>query len=183
MNVFAIWRIIFSRPKYFLTAVLVAAAFYLTNVVIASYKTIASFYSYGLLETIKLLVILALGFSSTIKLHSFITLIISSLLLGMLFSIALFKVQLKDRSISYKKSRLLGSLGIFLAAIAPGCAACGLGLAAVLGLSSAFIVALPFDGLEISLAAIGILIFAAINLSQSLLKCDSCNLEHINLKR
>jgi hypothetical protein len=62
-------------------------------------------------------------------------------MLGMLFSIVSYKVSIQGKNVVSisKKSGVFGSIGVFLATLAPGCAACGVGLAAVLGVSGSFI--------------------------------------------
>jgi hypothetical protein len=177
MNVLSVWRIVFTKGKYLFYAFLVAVLFYGFNVLISNYKTLSSYYSsFGFFGTLKFFSLLFIGFSGTIKFHSFITLVIVSVLLGMLFSITLYKIKISQKN-DVKKVGIFSSIGIFLAALAPGCAACGLGLAPLLGISSAFLLALPLDGLELSILAILILSFSTWKTSKGLLECDSCKIQ------
>ena len=164
------WKRIFSNLKYSLSVIIIAILFYAINVLIANYRTIINFYSsLGFLGTIKLFITLSINFYSAILLSSYISLIIISLLLGMLFSLIFYKISILKKTST--KSGVLASLGIFLGALAPGCAACGIGLASMLGLSTVFLAFLPLKGLELSLLAIVILIIAIFKTSS-----DSCKI-------
>ncbi len=164
------WKRVFGNFKYLLLAIIIAILFYALNVFIANYKTLINFYpSLGLLGTIKFFFTLMFGFYNLILFSSFISLIIISLLLGILFSLIFYKLNfLKGDG---KKLGFISGLGAFLGAFAPGCAACGIGLASVLGLSGAFLTLLPFKGLELSILAIVILGIAIFKTSN-----DSCKI-------
>ena len=66
---------------------------------------------------------------------------------------------------------ILSGIGLFLGAFAPGCAACGVGLAAALGLGAGFLSFLPYKGLELSIIAIIILGYAIIKTTNSMYTC------------
>jgi len=170
------FRLVFSNPKYIILSLIVALLFYEINVLIASYATLVSFSpSFGFFGTIKFLTLLSVGFGSTMMRHSYIALVISSILLGILVSLITFKIKMTEEKIKGRNS-FFATSGLFLAALAPGCAACGVGLVAVLGLSGALIQILPFDGIEISILAVAALAFANWKISKDLLTCKNSNL-------
>src|SRR3989344_2080973 len=88
----------------------------------------------------------------------------------MLFSLIFYKLAVLNGR-GDKKIGLISSIGIILGAFAPGCAACGIGLASVLGLGGAFLAAFPLEGLEFSIIAIIMLSIAIFKTSNS-----SCNI-------
>ncbi|MCH7568007.1 MAG: hypothetical protein IIA87_01165 [Nanoarchaeota archaeon] len=176
-NIMVVWRIVFSNWRYLILAIIIALLFYNLNVLIANYANLASFYSsLGLLGTIKFFFILSLGFGALIKTHSFVSLIIVSILFGMLLSLTMYKVKVVKIS-GTKKTGFFSSIGVFLAAFAPGCAACGIGLASLLGIGGAFLIYLPFEGLELSILAIAILSFTTWKVSKDLSECESCQVQ------
>ena len=170
------FKLVFSNWRYSLLAIIVAIAFYEINVTIADYKTLASFSeSFGIIGFIEFFISLSLGFGETIHTHSYISLVLSSILLGTLVSLIAFKVRMSGDNLN-KKSGFFATSGLFLAALAPGCAACGVGLIAIFGLSGALIQILPFDGLEISILAVAVLAFANWKVSKDLLTCKNSKL-------
>ena len=170
INNLRFWKKVFSNVKYVFIAIIIAILFYALNVLIANYKTIASFYiSLRFLGTIKFFLILMFSFYNLILFSSFISLVIISILLGMLFSLISYRINILKQAKG--KLGLFATLGIFLGALAPGCAACGLGLASTLGLSAIFLAFLPLKGLELSFLAIIILTIAIFKTSN-----DSCKI-------
>ena len=149
---------VFSKPFYVLTVIAGALAFYLLNVIIADFAELAAIAkNYSSWISLKILVNYFIGFPSTIKTHSAVSLIIMAILFGIYIALATYKVsQIKK---TQTNSSILGTTGIFLGFIAPGCAACGIGIASALGLAGAFL-SLPFEGLEISIIAIILLSYA-----------------------
>jgi len=94
-DILRVWKLVFSNWKYTLSAVIVALGFYSLNVLIANYTNLVSFYSsLGFLGTIKFFFVLAIGFGALVKTHSFISLIIVSILFGMLLSLTVYKVKI-----------------------------------------------------------------------------------------
>ena len=167
------WKKVFSNWKYLIVTIIIALTFYSINVLISSWKSLISFYStLGFLQTIKFFFILFLGFKETILFHSFVSLIIISILLGMLFSLVGYKVSI-GRGDDGKKIGLFGGIGLFLAAFAPGCAACGVGLASVLGIGAGVLSFFPYDGFELSIASIGILSFTIVNVTKNIYICKT----------
>jgi len=174
-----IWKRVFRNWKYVVLTVFIAISFYSVNAIISNWKTLTSLYSsLNFLGTFKLFLILLVGFGNTIKLHSYISLIIISVLFGLLFSLITYKtITIKATT---GKTGVFASLGIFIGALAPGCAACGVGLLSLFGLSAAFITFLPFDGLELSILSIGILSFSTFKISEGIHKGNVCE---VNVNR
>ena len=174
-----VWKKIFGNWKYSAIAIGVFLLFYSFNVVTNSFLSLKSFYeSYGILTTLKFFKIISLNFYSTIKLHSFVSLLIVGALIGVLSSMMIYKV--KHSQSSNNKTGLLASTGAFLAAFAPGCTACGIGLASLLGIGGATLSLLPYEGLELSILAIVILGIAVNRTTKELIECPTCKID-INL--
>ena len=171
-----VWKKVFSNFKYPFIALAVAFLFYSFNVFVSNPSAISSFYSgLGFFEGTKFFGALMFGFVNTVKLHSYISLILISLLLGILLSLTVYKVNLviapKTKN---KKAGFFALTGTFLGAFAPGCAACGVGLASLLGISTAALTFLPFDGLELSILAIGLLSFSIVKTTKDFSNCNVC---------
>ena len=163
---------VFSNFRYFLLAIGIASGFYLFNVIILNFKNFTSVYPvFGLFGTLKFFFISAMGLKSVIKFHSYVSLIIISFLIGFLFSLLVYKTSLGNSG-SDKKTGLFGGIGIFLAALAPGCAACGIGLASVLGISAGVLSFLPYEGLELSIVSIIILGLTIIFVTKKMYICN-----------
>jgi hypothetical protein len=168
-RVLSYWKRTFSDWRYVFLGVVVAILFYALNVLIAQWRALGDFYSgFGFIGTIKFFLILTIGFGNTIYLYSYMSLIIISLLFGMLFSLIFYKVR-NIKGVGNKKVGFFASFGVFMGALLPGCAACGIGLASTLGLSAAIITFFPFNGFELSVLAVGVLIIAIFKTSN-----DSC---------
>jgi len=160
---------IFHNVNYIMFALLIGLIFFSLNVLISSFISLYDFYTdFGLLGSIKFFFNLLFGYNNTISQYSFFSLIIISLLIGLFFSMILYKYKINN---SVKVGTLSG-LAIFFAMLVPGCAACGIGLVSALGLSAAVLSLLPFKGLEISLISIFLLILAIFNLSGNLSSCN-----------
>lgn len=165
------WVRVFSNWKYAILALVISFLFYSLNVFIANYRALIDFSpSFSFFGSLKFFFSLMMGFKEAIKFSSFISLIIISLMLGILFSLVFYKLAvLKGKE--DKKTGFISSIGVLLGAFAPGCAACGIGLASVLGFGGAFLAAFPLGGLEFSLIAIIMLSIAIFKTSNS-----SCNI-------
>ena len=154
----------------------IAVGFYLFNVFLFSFKTLIAIYPlFGISKTLQFFAISALGFKSVIMAHSYIGLIITSILLGILGSLVIYKLRMGLQT-AKTASGLLGWMGAVFALIAPGCAACGIGLVSLLGISGAFISFLPYEGLELTLLSIFILIIATLSLSRNMYQCSRSTL-------
>ncbi len=164
---------VFRNPRYTLIAILIAITFYSINAIIRNWKLLHSINSSsGFLEMTKVFASLVAGFGNTIKLHSHISLIIISILFGVLFSLILYKTIILKAS--EEKIGILGSIGIFIGVLAPGCAACGVGLISLFGVSAATLALLPLEGLEFSILAILILVYSTNKISKSISKENVC---------
>lgn len=165
------WKNVFKNWRYVSVMLIVAILFYSLNVLISSWQNLRAIYpSLGFLGTVNFFFISWLGFKSTIIFHSFISLIIISILFGILISLILFKSRFNI--LENKKIGLFGGVGIFLGALAPGCVACGIGLVSFLGLGAGTLAFLPYEGLELSIFSIILLSFAILKISDGMYKCD-----------
>lgn len=174
------WKEVFTNWKYVASTIIIALLFYFFNVLISSWNSLISFYpAFGFFGTIKFFFTLLIGFKETIKLHSFVSLIIISLLFGMLFSLVGYKVNM-GRGNEGKKVGFFGGIGLFLAVLAPGCAACGVGLVSLFGISAGFLSFLPYEGLELSILSIIILSYTIITVTKNLYVCK---LKDLNTER
>ena len=173
---------VYYNWKYSLFTVLIALMFYLFNVLISSWRIVLENYeALGFLRGLKLFFTLSIGFGYTIKFHSFVSLLIISLLVGVFSSLVVFKTRIGTK-LDGKKVGLLGSFAIFLAVLAPGCAVCGIGLISMLGFGAGLLSLLPYEGLELSIISISILIYSIIKLSNDLYVCKNPLILNKNLK-
>jgi len=173
-DILNIWKRVYSNWRYVLSFVTIGIAFFIINVVIKNFNAIISSYSLlGFFGILKFIWTLSLGFKQTTTTSSFITLIIISVLFGMLFTLITYKVKLIKTD---KKLGFFWTTGIFLGFAAPGCAACGVGLLTVFGVGASTLYLLPLKGLEISLLAIAILSFATWKASKDILEGDFCKI-------
>ena len=172
-----VWRKVLSNWRYSLSIIVIALVFYSVNIFISNWGSIINLYpSLGFFGTIKFFAILAIGFKKTVLLSSFVSLIIISLLFGLLFSLIIYKTNMAKVA-SGKTFGFFGSVGIFLGILAPGCAACGIGLLSFFGVSAAVIGSLPFGGLELSILSIGIISFSIIKITDKVDGGEFCSIE------
>ena len=172
-NPLPLWKTIFSDWKYTTLAIVIAFLFYFLNVLISSWSSLVGSYpSFGFFGTIKFFFILAWGFKGIIFLHSYISVIFISVLFGMLFSLVGYKINL-GKGYGGKNVGFFGGIGIFLGALVPGCAACGVGLISLLGVSAGFLSFFPYDGLELSIISIGILGFIIMKVTNEMYICKT----------
>ncbi len=165
------WKNVFGNWKYLILTAIVAILFYSINAIIGNWKSLSLFYgSLGFFGSIKFFFILFWNFGQTIKFSSFISLIFISILFGMLFSLLIYKTKMVKTTIG--KTSIFASIGIFIGVLAPGCAACGVGLLSLFGLSAAFLSFLPFGGLEISILSIGLILFSIVKISNNMYTCN-----------
>lgn len=167
-----VWHLLLSKPKSWIITIGIATLFFLFNVVIKNYRalyelaTITSFSA-----SLSFLSTLTFGYHNTVTLSSYLALIIISLMIGLVAALIAFKT-----AALHSKATLSSSVGLLVGIIAPGCAACGVGLAALFGISGAALAALPLKGLEFSLLAIFLLGLAIYNLTQGLRVCEVCKI-------
>jgi len=162
-----VWKNVFSKQKYIALSIIVSILFFLANAIIVQ----LSLGNFKLKEAIYSPLTLYY-FTTTLSFYSTITI---SLLTGVLLSLIVFKAKNMDSS-NLTKANLISSIGVFLGALVPGCAACGVGIISFLGLTSALFY-LPFKGTEISIAAILIILFAIYHTTIRLLECNKIKLK------
>ena len=176
------WKIIYKKPGYLFSAIFIAVLFYTLNVLIQHQTYLSVLDSYradGFFSSFLLFCSLNLGFYQTIYLRTFISIILTGILIGMFFTLIAYKSKALRSNPNFKNKKLgvLGSIGLFLGIAAPGCTACGVGLLALLGISGTVLSFLPFEGFEISILALLILAISVLYMSKGLLVCDSCEIQ------
>ena len=178
-DIWRIFKIVFSEKKYFFITLSVAFLFYLLNVLITNFRNVINLYSsFGFFDGTSFFVKIFFGFWKSVEGHSFLSLVVISIFLGILVSLIFYKVNLKikgNRGLGF-----FGTFGIVLGALIPGCAACGIGLVSLLGLGGIVTTFLPYKGLELSFLAIALLGYAIYKSSKDLINCEECK---IKLKR
>ncbi|MDO8511597.1 MAG: hypothetical protein Q7S55_05540 [Nanoarchaeota archaeon] len=154
---------VYSERKYFLFSGLFSLLVFSLNALIGNFKLIASQFS------LVLMVDLLVSAHGTMSAVSFVSLIIISLLSGIVFSLSIF---LFKRQISYSAG--VGVTGIVSSILAPACSSCALGLAGILGIGG-FLSVLPFKGQELSVLGIILLGVSLVYLSGkiSVKVCDT----------
>lgn len=166
---------VFSKVNYVLLAILVAVIFYLLQAIIVNFSNIINITgNYDIMTTLNLIGIILVAFWGTVEFSSFISIAVISLLTGTLVSLLVYRI--KHLEFAGKKHGLLGSIGIFLGMFVPGCAACGIGLISLVGLGTA-VASLPFQGLELSILVILILVYVNYQTAVTLFTCKSLNTE------
>ena len=164
-----VWSIVFRQPAYLLLMLVIAVGFYLMNVLIANMDSIFAWSkTLGVGGLLMFILHLTLGFHQTITSLTFFALIFIGVATGMLFSLMVCKFRMIHRA--EKNAGFISGTAVFLAFFVPGCASCGVGLAALLGFGSS-IASLPFEGGEISIIAFTFLIFAIFKVSNEFSKC------------
>ncbi|MAE49284.1 hypothetical protein CMI48_00500 [Candidatus Pacearchaeota archaeon] len=143
------WKTVFGRPGYIVLAVAVALVFYVLNVVLVNWGNLGVVTESA--GFVRALWLLSLGFSGVVSGSTFWTVVILGVLTGVLVSLLVAKTRIMQAS--GKKDGVLAGIGLFLGLFVPGCAACGVGLLAALGLGGVLL-ALPFQGTEIAVVAI-----------------------------
>lgn len=173
-QIFQTWKNVFGNWRYSALAIVVAVLFYLLNVLITNWETIYDFHkSNGFIMAYNILFQLAIGFYSTVKLDAFIPLVIVSILFGLFFSLlaykSFFNIKFKEKQ---KGLGIFATIGVFMGALAPGCTACGIGLASVLGLGAGALSFLPYGGIELSVIAILMLSYSTFRITKSMYECN-----------
>src|SRR3989344_3926569 len=138
-DVLKAWKNVFGKFNYLALALISGFVFFAFNAIIGNIGVVKEFYiKYGFAEGSKFLFNLVFGFWHVINKTSYISLVLTSIMFGMLVSMIFFKVNSNVRV--RKRNSITSVVGVGLAAFVPGCAACGVGLASVLGLSSGFLI-------------------------------------------
>ena len=166
-----VWKDVFGKWRYCLLLIFIAVLFYSLNIIITSWRSLADFYSTGgFIWMLNLFFNIFVSFKSIIPGSSAI-LIIVSILLGILFSMLIYKAHF---NISFKdeEAGVIGGIGAFLAAFFSGCAACGIGIASAFGIGAGILVSLPFHGIELSILAIIILAITIFKTTKNMYVCN-----------
>ncbi len=172
-QIFQNLKIVFKDKKYLLIFLIVSFIFYLINVFISGGNKPWEFYStLSFFGTMGFGLNLLTSFWKTVEVYSFISLVLISLLVGILVSLIFYKINL-GKSIDNKKLGIFGSAGIFLGAFVPGCSACSIGLISFLGIGASVLNFLPYKGLEISILSIGLLGFTIVNIGENMFICKN----------
>jgi hypothetical protein len=162
-EIIQIYKEIYKDWKYSFIALTTAFIFYVISAILFQlhYITLNS------LSDLRILLVAFYTFSSTII---FTSTIIIAVLTGILISLLTYRL---DNIKKYSKNKIgiISSIGIFFGIAAPGCASCGAGLAAALGLGS-ILARLPFKGVEISFIAIILLLYSIYKISLGFVKCE-----------
>ncbi|MEK6925462.1 MAG: hypothetical protein AABW71_04475 [Nanoarchaeota archaeon] len=147
------FREVYSKPFYIFVALAGMLLFYLLEVIISDFSDLRII-SNGQ-GSLKTLFYYFTGYPVTLDSYSVFFLFAITLLFGSYLALATYKTT----QLSSAKFSFLGSIGLFFGFLAPGCAACGIGLASILGIGGA-VISLPFGGKEISLLAFILLGYA-----------------------
>lgn len=165
----AVLRSIFARPAYSALAVGVALMFYLFNALILQWKNI------HLVTTSNVFSFFTVGVYYLTTRLGFYSLLLVSILTGVLVSLLIYRAR-AALTLQSGNANVVSSLGVAAGVLLPGCASCGIGLAALLGLGSS-IALLPLQGLEISLVAIILLCIASSMVARSMTVHASCRIQ------
>ena len=166
---FSVWKKVFSNWRYVALTVTIAVVFYLLNVIIKSYDSLITFYSQvGFSGIIKLFFTFFIGFKETTTFGVIIWIIIIGIFWGLLISLIAYKTRM-IKSVS-RKTGFFATTGIFLGVLAPGCAACGIGLLSLFGISAATLTFLPYNGLELSAISAVILLVLVFKITKDINK-------------
>ena len=148
----------YKRGRYLALTLVTATLIFLFNSLINNYKVLLSKFSFGLLLS------LIAGTLTAISTISLISLIIFSILSGIVISMSVLLIQ---RQIS--NSIAEGSSSILISLIVPACPSCAFGLLSIIGLGG-FLALLPFKGLELGFLGIILLLFFTVSLSKKITK-------------
>ncbi|MBM3232670.1 hypothetical protein FJZ18_00695 [Candidatus Pacearchaeota archaeon] len=144
--------------------------FYLANAVLANIQNYSVWIpELGFFNSLEFIRESLFGFHETITITTFYSIIVIGLLTGIFFSIIHCKFSLTRKQET--SSGLISTIALFLGFLVPGCAACGVGVIALLGFGSS-IAALPFQGTEISFIAILLLCYSIIKVTSSFARCS-----------
>lgn len=161
---------VYSRKNYIFLGATTAFIIYSLSVLSNNFSLLINHFRFKILFAL-----LASPFRGAIKTPSLITILLISILGGILFSMFIFKLRrVQDKK---KAAGTTGFLGLILGMIVPVCAPCGVGLLAFFGYTGliASISFLPLKGLEISILAILLLLYAIFSISKSIAQ-KVCNI-------
>ncbi|MBM3232139.1 hypothetical protein FJZ21_02045 [Candidatus Pacearchaeota archaeon] len=151
---------VYSKSFYIFVALAGVLLFYLIDVILLDFSDLKAISDQG---SLKLLFYYFVGYPSTIDSYSNFFLFAIAFLFGSYIALATYKTS----HVKTEKVSFFGSVGLFFGLLAPGCAACGVGLASVLGIGGALI-ALPFNGKEVSIVAFALLLYANFKIAKKI---------------
>ena len=175
------FKTVFSRAKYIAISFFIALLFFAINIYIPNTSIILnSIKNFRFGYTIPLLGYLFAGGMGFMMAHTLAILIIISILFGAAVSLMAYRINNIKAGLAGKKTT---AIAVILGFAAPGCAVCGIGLLPLLGLGSV-IAYLPFQGLEIGILSIGLLVFSISALSKGITRGNLCAIqgETMNIK-
>jgi hypothetical protein len=171
---------VFKNINYLILLIIISLLFYSINVTILSWRMLFNFFKMsGFMESLSIFSQIWINMSYFLDYNSYLALIITSLLIGMLFSLLIYKTQLTIKNMQNDKSNILIALGVFLGILAPGCAACGIGIISALGLGAVVINFLPLKGLEISILSILILSYSIYKITDKIENGNACPVKKV----
>ena len=174
---FSVWKQVFGKWQYLMTVIAVFLVFYSANVLIRNLSIVRGYlFHVGLFQSLELFLILFVEFKDTMTTVSFVSLILIGLLFGVFIGLIVYKTKML-KNVSGNKG-IFATVGIFLGVLASGCAACGIGLLSVFGISAAVIALLPFKGIEFSILAVGLLSFSIIEITKNIKKGIVCEIQN-----
>ena len=180
-NILNLWKNVLGSKNYIFIVLGVTLIFYIFNALISNFRSITyAIKNSGFSEGILFGFTLIWNFKNSILFSSLITLLLIGFLTGILVSLMTYRFKSMKKN-NLQKVGILTSAGIFLGILAPGCAACGVGLVGLFGLSGS-LASLPFQGKEINVIAIGLLSFSIINISRKIALPISCDVGSYNQK-
>ncbi len=156
--------------KFLIGTVAIAAFYILLNVYFTNYSLINQAYFGDFPVSYKFEISLALiqGLTTAMSLSSLLILIIIGLLTGANLMLSYKRIRY---SFAKRSSHWAFGLGTLFGTAGGGCASCGLPLLGLLGMSGS-VGYLPFKGAEVSVLAIGLLLFSFfVLLKQSVTAC------------
>ena len=151
---FSALKEVYRQKWYYALTFFVATAIVIANPLIRNYKIFISSFSFPLAYS------LVIGSPAATTTSSLLTLIVISLLAGVVFSLSVFLFQRQ-----FASGATVGIGGIVVGLLAPACPTCAVGLLGILGLGG-LLVFLPWKGLELSILAIGLLLLSIFLLSK-----------------
>ncbi|MSS74124.1 hypothetical protein EXS72_00585 [Candidatus Pacearchaeota archaeon] len=168
-TILTIWKEIFSKPRYLILTIVTALIMYIVTIISSDYLELKIVLKQ---KSINLIWNFFIGFPTTIKWYSTIALFLICILFGLFVSLNKYK----SRQVTNQKGSIIGTIGLFLGMVAPGCVTCGIGLTSVLGIAG-ILIYLPFKGFEVSILSIVLLIWANLKVSKSLLMPNICSIK------
>lgn len=161
---FVVLRRMLGKRKYLAITIISGFLFYLLNGFVVAHPRIVDFFqAYGIYAIWKILIV-SLNYSYEILPMTFFGIILLSALIGTITALLTYRF---DNFTDMRGGNFFATAGIFLGMAAPGCAACGVGLASLLGLSSILTI-LPYDGKEVLLMAVGASAISIFSISRKL---------------